>query len=75
MAAEYHRLEKIVNEYTLFTLRILKLTYNPEGIVFDLFGEALVLINPPVDAILAGVVWKYCLSWPHLRGRVWEECV
>lgn len=46
-----------------------KLTYNPEGIVFDLPGEALVLINPPVDAILAGVVWKYSLSWPHLRGR------
>lgn len=63
--------EQLINEYTpsFYTFFFKKLTYNPEGIVFDLPGEALVLINPPVDAILAGVVWKYSLSWPHLRGR------
>lgn len=40
--------------------------------MFDLFGESLILINPPVDAVLAGVVWKYSLPWPHLRRREFE---
>lgn len=43
--------------------------------MFDLPGEPLVLINPPVDAVLAGVVWKHSLSWPHLRGTECEICV
>lgn len=54
-----------------FQFVCLKLTYNPKGIVFDLLVEALVLISPPVFAVLAGVVWEYSLSWPHLRAR---EC-
>ncbi len=42
------------------------MTYNPEGIMFDLLVEALILINPPLGAVFAGVVWKYSLSWPNL---------
>lgn len=43
--------------------------------MFDLLRESRILINPPVDAVLAGVVWKYCLSWPHLRARECEICI
>lgn len=49
----------------------LQLTYNPKCVVFDLLGEPLVLIHPPIDAVGVGVVWKYGLPWPHLGGR---EC-
>lgn len=53
----------------------LKQTYNPEGIVFDLPIESLILINPPIDAVLAGIVRKHCLPWPNLRGRGCEITV
>lgn len=46
-----------------------ELTYDPEGIVFDLPGEALVLISPPLCAVLTGVVWEYGLTRPHLGGK------
>lgn len=42
-------------------------THNPEGVVFDLSGEALVFIDPPLDAAFTGVVWKDGLTWPHLQ--------
>lgn len=58
---------KPVSEFSV-TLH-LKLTYNPKGIMLDLLVEALILINPPIDAVLAGIVWKYCLPWPHLSGK------
>lgn len=47
----------------------LELTHNPEGIVFDLLGEAVVLINPPLGAFIAGVVWEHRLSRPHLGDK------
>lgn len=53
----------------------LKQTYNPEGIVFDLPVESLILINPPIDAVLGGVVWKHRLPRPNLRGRECEITV
>lgn len=43
--------------------------------MFDLFGESHILINPPVDAALAGVVWEDSLSGPHLRGGKCEISV
>ena len=44
-------------------------THNPEGVVLDLSREALVFIDPPLDAVFTGVVWKDGLAWPHLPGR------
>lgn len=43
-------------------------THNPEGIMFDLSGEALVFIHPPLDTAFTGVVRKDCLTWPHLSA-------
>lgn len=55
----------------------LKLTHNPEAIVFDLVGEAFILVDPPVYAALAGVVWEYSLSRPYLKEgykEINKEC-
>lgn len=35
--------------------------------MFNILGESLIFISPPVNAVLAGVVWKYGLSWPNLE--------
>lgn len=43
-------------------------THNPEGIVFDLSGEELIFLNPPLDAAFTGVVRKDGLTWPHLSA-------
>lgn len=40
--------------------------------MLDLHGEALILIDPPLIAVLAGVVWEYSLSWPHLRDTEYD---
>lgn len=44
-------------------------THNPEGVVFDLSGEAQVFISPPLVAVFTGVVWKDGPAWPHLPVR------
>lgn len=48
-------------------------THNPEGVMFDLSGEALVFISPPLDAVFTGVVWKDGLTGPHLSATQCEQ--
>ena len=45
------------------------MTYDPERVVFDLSGKALVLIHPPVDTVGVGVVREDGFSWPDLTHK------
>ena len=58
------------NEFVyILCARFQILPYNPEGIMFDLLVEALILVDPPFGAVFTCVVWEHSLSGPHLRGQ------
>lgn len=43
--------------------------------MFNLLEESHILIYPPVNAVLACVVWEYRLPWPNLQKKEYMKTV